>query len=77
MKQFVFGFDVVGSYSQAGLSPTDPAVRHPLLPDSTLVGALGRFDLRARGPGSPTSRTYGGGGAVPWFNWLAYRAGSA
>ena len=51
MRQFTFGFDVMGDLSQKFLFPENPKVAPALGVDSTLVDAAERFALRARASG--------------------------
>ena len=51
MRQFTFGFDIMGDLSQKFLFPVNPKAVPPLGTDSPLVETAERFPLRARGSG--------------------------
>ena len=51
IKQFIYGFDIVGTFSQEGLFPVDPRVKPPLPTESIWEDCAGRFRTRAAASG--------------------------
>ena len=51
VKQFIYGFEIVGTFSQEGLFPVDPRDKPPLSTDSIWEDCAGRFRTRADAAG--------------------------
>ena len=53
IRQFIYGFDVIGSFSQSSVLPLNIRASFPLDPEIFGFGRAARFSSRARASGSP------------------------